>query len=353
MAETEGKKESPRPKRPSRPVRLLKGTFVLLKRLALLTALALGTIELLSPSLNFSKGPGSHAFRSDTPLENFSLTTESGRVLQSKRTEILTSDYRRLTVDALSPDNLIGKAPLPLTIVVTGFLEPEWTLDQFALRSQNAVIVYRSPRQERMLGPAWPNRLMLRDSLWLALTTNPVTKWYNLHQGLHEAPLDISEIARWAVDTLGVERTRINLIGLGSGGLLAAAAAERMQSMGLPARSLTMIYPPAELDSAIRDNLDLPEVLRDPASKALAFLYRRLDLSRHLPFITTSVKQLIIPINAFELATYAALPAVTLAGENIKVRQVNVNYSGYYLNQNVAFIRDTVLRWLVEQGAIN
>lgn len=326
----------------------LRSFVAIVGKLVLLLIVSIVALELFVPSLDFHNGAGDYAFQSVSQPSQTTVTSSAGHGWPARHYDIVTSNGRNLSVDVIAPQGALGTIKLPLTIVMAGFLPPEWILDRTGMHGQNALIIYRSPRLNTIMSSAWPS------SVFDIVSTNPITHGYNVYRALHEAPLDVAEIAHWATKDLGVEPERINLVGLGSGSLIAAAAADRMQSMGIPVRALTMIYPPADIASAIRDNASgIPHNLRNPISHFLAFLYRRLELEQHLPAVTTSAKQLIIPINAFELATYAALPAVTLAGENSEFTRIDVNYSGFYLDQNVTRIRDTVLKWLTAQGAIN
>ncbi len=329
-----------------------------LRRLLTCAAVAVLALELLTPSLDFSKSAGDFAFNPDYEQTHQAGSPETdlppGVV---RRARLMTTDSRFLTVDVQAPPGILESGPIPLTIIVPGLMTPDWALGPLEVSGHNAVIVYHSPREARVLGPNWPALTMLDQQdggLWTFLTTNPLTKGYALHQALHEAPLDVAEIARWATTAFQAESGRINLIGIGSGALVAAAAADRMRAMGIPARTLTLVYPPADLDLAIRDLFfGLPEPVSSVLGSGLALLYRRLELARHLPAITHASKQLIIPLEAMELASYSALPAVDMAGRNSRVVEQKFGYSSLTLTQNVVAVRDIIWRWLRDQGAIN
>lgn len=333
---------------------LLSSIWGLIKTVVLLALLAVGIVEIFTPSLNYTTS-APKPFRSATPAGW--IEAGEAQPVRSYRTTLLTNDYRNVQVDYYTPDN-INSGSIPLTIIVAGFMAPEWLMQQVNPRGFNAVVIYRSPRINRIIGNAFPTALQARNArsfqdYWNIFATNPLNYVYSIHAGLHEAPGDIADIARWAVSNINADVNRINIIGLGSGALIAAAAADGLQSSGMPARTLTLVNPPANMASAIEDNLlEWPKWLRRPLSKALSYVYFRLDLKRHLPRINTASKLLVIPQNAFEIASYAAEPTVGLAGDKTTVERFDLQYKGFYESQNTSGIHDIVGRWLVDKGGI-
>lgn len=359
MGTDSGLAQHPTPRRRGgRFLGLIRWILLWIRRLLVLGVFIVLGLELMSPSLDFSKGGGDFAFNPDYEQAHTSGMPESGMPPGVvRRAHLMTTDSRFLTVDVQAPPGAFETGPIPLTIIIPGLMTSEWTLGALDVKGHNAVIVYRSPREDRILGPNWPVLTMLdkhEGGLWTFLTTNPLTRGYALHQALHEAPLDVAEIARWATSAFQAEAGRINLVGIGTGALVAAAAADRLQAMGLPARTLTLVYPPADLKLAIRDHFSaLPAPVRDVLGSGLALLYRRLDLARHLPAVAETRKQLLIPQEAPELASYVALPAVEMAGSNSAAMQLTFGYASVTLPQNVVVVRDIIWRWLRDQGAIN
>lgn len=335
-------------------VAILAPVWGLFKVIVFLTVIAVVATQIFTPGLNFASSDPK-PFRSAQPADWVEATANNPR--RSMRTRITTHDYRTLQVDYFAPPNL-KDSPIPLTIVVTGFMTPEWMIDKVRPQGYNAVVIYRSPRINRISGPMLPTAIQARNAqsltdYWNIFATNPLNYAYNIHAGLHEAPGDLVDIARWGIENIKVDANRINIVGLGTGSLIAAAAADALQADGIPARTVALVYPPAELSSAITDNLlDWPKWSRNIAAKILKMTYFRLHLERHLPRISNTAKLLVIPENAFELATYAAEPAISLAGDKTTVERLNLNYNAYYTETNVNAARDVVGRWLVGQGAI-
>lgn len=329
----------------------LWGLFKLVFFILLFSVIA---IEVVTPSLNYSSG-GPKPYRSASPADWVEAGSEYPR--RAFRTKLTTHNYRSLQVDYIAPPNLRDN-PIPLTIIVTGFMTPEWMIEKVRPQGYNAVVIYRSPRSARINGTMLPTVLQARNAsswsdYWNLFTTNPFNYAYNLHAGLHEAPGDIVDIARWGIDNIKADPNRINIIGVGTGSLIAAAAANGMQGSGIIPRSLTLVYPPADMDSAIIDNLiDWPKWIRPAVAKITELAYFRLSLKRHLPNVEETAKLLVLPVNAFELASYAAEPAVALAGRKTTVERINLNYTAYYNDTNINTVRETVGRWLVGQGAI-
>lgn len=329
----------------------LWGLFKLVFTLGLVCIIA---VEIFTPSLNYSGSPPK-MFRSAQPADWADTTDAQTR--RSFRTTLTTHDYRSLQIDYFAPLNL-KDSPIPLTIIVAGFMTPEWMIDKVRPQGYNAVVVYRSPRLSRMTGPMFPTSIQARNATtmtdyWNIFATNPFNHAYNIHAGMHEAPGDIVNIARWGIDNIRADPNRINVIGIGSGALIAAAATDGMQTSGISPRTLSLIYPPAMLSSAIYDNLvEWPKWSRRSASKLLDLVYFRLSLSRHLPNTGDVAKLLVLPQNAFELASYAAEPAIDLAGEKTTIERIDMNYTPYYTDKNINAVRDTVGRWLISQGAI-
>lgn len=315
------------------------------------------SLEFFTPSLEFRAGDKGD-YRSAAEPDWVTLVSASGVGYRVYHSRLVTSDYREVPIDVILPQSL--PRGLPLTIIATNFIRPEQLLDWALPRGNNAVVLYHSARLGRLLAPDFPFWSQIRginslDSLWSVVTTNPVTKWYATYKALHEAPGDIGEIVRWAQTTLQVDSSRINLVGLGSGCLTTAAAAHRLQTMGTFPRTITLVYPPANLPAAISETLFyVPSVIRGTLSYFMTFIYRRLELERHLRAVTgdDNKRLLVIPINAWELSTQTTLPAVQSAGV-VDVERINANYALYYDTRNITQIRDKVTSWLLEEHAID
>ena len=315
------------------------------------------SLEFFAPSLEFRTGDKGD-YRSATEPDWVTLVSASGIGYRVYHSRLTTSDSREVPVDVILPQSL--PRGLPLTIIATNFIRPEQLLDWVLPRGNNAVILYHSARLDRLLAPDFPFWSQIRginslDSLWSVVTTNPVTKWYSTYKALHEAPGDIGELVRWAQSTLQIDSSRINLVGLGSGCLTTAATAHRLQTMGTFPRTITLIYPPADLPAAIGETLFyVPSLLRSPLSYVLSFVYRRLELEQHLSAVTgdDNKRLLVIPINAWELSTQTTLSAVQSAGV-VDVERINANYALYYDTRNITQIRDKVTSWLLEEHAID
>lgn len=335
----------------------LKPVWIALK-FALFAAIAVyAFLEITTSGMTFAGEDGEH-YRSATQPQWFTLVSQNGLGYRAYRSSILTKDYRELQVDVILPQNL--PQSLPLTIIAAGFLKPEQMLDWVQPRGNNAIVIYRSPRLERILGPSRPFWSQITGinslaSFWNVVGTNPLSKWYAVYEAMHEAPYDISEIARWAQDTLQIDGSKINLVGLGSGSLTTTAAAHRMQSIGFFPRTLTLVYPPADLAAVFRDHLFyMPQVLRSPLSYGLTFVYRRLDLNQHLPFISgaDNKRLIIIPQNAWEISTEAATPQLPSNGYGTDVAYIDVKQAATQNSQTVMTIRDKIVSWLMAQRAI-
>lgn len=334
-----------------------RGTLRVLFRSAVLLVLCFGLLEVLTPSLDFTKGPGAFSF--DSVAGGTSRTDALGNPLPepvARRLVARTSDSRTLTADVLALPGALESGAASLTVIVPGLMSGHQIFENIRPNGRNAVIVYHSPRDKRMRGPAWPSLRFMDEpgGVWRFLTTNPLTKWYSLHQGMHEAPLDVSELVHWAVEQRMVDPARLNLVGVGSGALVAAAAADRLQALRHGVRTLVLVYPPADVALAVRDNLyPVPMIIGEQVGDTVSWLGRRLRLERHLPHLSQASKQLIIPLEAFELASYAAMPAVALAGENSQVARPRFGYSSLTLNENVSSVQTIVTQWLRAQGTID
>jgi hypothetical protein len=331
-----------------------------LKFLLIPTIVLFTLMQVMTPSLRYSAKSSADTYTDDMPNEWGQVVSSTGQSWSALRTAVLTKDYRHLKIDYLAPPNSLQGGNIPITIIVAGFMPPEWLIDRVRPRGQNAVVVYRSPRLARMTGPSWPTLTMFRDArkfsdFWNLVATNPINRLYSIHAGLHEAPADVVDIVTWARKNISADVNRINLIGLGSGSLIVAAAAHKLQAIGSPARTLTLIYPPALKDSAIQDNLiETPRWLRPFNAALLDKLYFRLNLQRHLPKVGDSTAKLVfIPRNSFDLATYAAEPTLQLTGANTTSEFLDVNFTGFYDLTNADKIRDAVYGWLSAQGGIN
>lgn len=334
---------------------LLSPLWGALKAVVFLLLLAFGLLEVFTPSLNYTSYPPK-PFRSASPPGW--VEPNETQPLRSYHTNILTNDYRNLQVDYFTPDNL-SASPIPLTVIVTGFMMPEWLLPRVNPRGFNAVVIYRSPRIARVARGAFPTLLQARNArtftdYWNLMGTNPLNYMYNIHAGLHEAPGDIADIVRWAVGNINADPGRINIVGLGTGALVAAAAVDGLQTSGIPPRTLTLVNPPADISSAVADNLlNWPRWMRQPLAKIMELVYFRLDLSRHVPHLTSTKTLMVIPHNSFELATYAAEPVTYLTTGTLGTTQyIDMHYKGFYDDRNVSALHDMVGRWLIDKGGI-
>lgn len=315
-------------------------------------------MEVTTPTLSFSPDDPLPNMHAATPGEWVSPTANSGFNEKTYRTIITTANNRKLQADFFAPPTL-GSGPIPLTIIVSSFLPPEKLFQQVRPQGYNATLIYRSPRYNRIMTDSWPSWAQISNAssfgdYWNILCTNPLTKFYNTHAGFHETPDDITDIVLWARKNIHADMGRINLIGLGSGAMTAAAAANQLNTIGLPVRTLTLIYPPADLPSAIADNLIFwPTWMRNSIGLTASLLYARLDLNRHLPRVgAETTKLIIVPINSFDLAAYAAAPSILLAGSRTTVQRIDVNFKGYYTTEVIETVRQTVGKWLVAQSAI-
>ena len=315
-------------------------------------------MEVTTPTLSFSPDDPMPALHPATPGEWINPTGKGGFSEKTYRTIITASNNRKLQADFFGPATL-GNGPLPLTIIVSSFLSPEQLLPQVRPQGYSATIIYRSPRFDRIMANSWPSWAQIRNAssfgdYWNILCTNPITKFYNIHSGFHETPDDITDIVLWAREHIHADMGRINLIGLGSGSLTAAAAANQLNTLGLPVRTLTLIYPPADLPSAVSDNLIFwPRWMRSSVGMVTSLIYARIDLNRHLPMVGAETSKLIVvPVNSFDLAAYAASPSILLAGSKTTVKRIDVNFKGYYTPEVIENIRLTVGKWMVSQAAI-
>ena len=315
-------------------------------------------MEVTTPMLSFSPDDPLPDMHAATQGEWVNPSDKGGTGEKSYRTTITTENNRKLQVDFYGPSTL-GNGPIPLTIIVSNFIPPDKLLPQVRPQGYNATVIYRSPRFSRIMTDNWPSWAQIRNAssfgdYWNIICTNPLTKFYNTHAGFHETPGDITDIVLWARKHLHADVGRINLIGLGSGALTATAAANQLNTIGLPVRTLTLIYPPADLPSAIADNLIFwPKWMRNSVGSVSALIYARLDLNRHLPRVGAETNKLIIvPINSFDLAAYAAAPSIIMAGSRTTVQRIDVNFKGYYTSEVIETVRQTVGKWLVSQSAI-
>lgn len=323
-----------------------------------LTVIVYLLIELTTPGLRFN-GEDGYKYRSvETPKWQTQIS-RNGVGYYAYHTEMIAADRRIVPIDVYLPQHL--PQGLPLTIISANFIRTEQMLDWVQPRGNNAIIIYHPPRQERLLAPSYPfwsqiTHIRSFTDFWNVLATNPVNKWYSTYRAMHEAPYDISEIVRWAQDTLGVDSNHINLVGMGTGSLTMAAAADRLQTgMGIFPHTLTLIYPPADIHATIYESLFyVPGWIRSPLSYGLTFAYRRLELERHLSRVVgnDNKRLLVVPINAWELSTLATLPAIQSAGQDANVSRIDVNYAMFYDIKNIDTIRNSVLNWLKSERAI-
>lgn len=330
------------------------------RNVALASLFAYGAVELTTPSQEPDSALSGNEVRSFIPLDVVETTTSAGMRVNAIRTTLLTEDYRNLEVDFLTGAGNIKLPPkAPLIIIVAPFTYGENLASLLPPLGGNAVVVYKSPRFERMMGPSWPNARMLdmapgMQGVWKSASTNPITKGYGIHQGLHEASYDISTIVRWAGENVGTDSRRVTLVGVGSGALVAAAAAHRLQNLGMPVYALSLIYPPANMSSAVEDSFySFPSFARSSLATVLSFMYRRLELQDHLPYLQAGKLQLIMPERSFDLATYAASPAAGMSSLSPIVERVDFNWRSIQNRADSLKARDIVLRWLAEIGAIN
>ncbi len=319
---------------------------------------ALIILQLLTPSLSYDATSAKLTYKHAGSTSWSTLRGESGETWTSQQVTLVTSDDRTLKVDYLRPQGTSSAANQALTVIVAGFLPVEWLIDQIRPTGNQTVVIYRSPRLKRMLISGWFPLHQLHSAksigdYWTFLTSNPLTYGYNVYMGLHEAPGDIVDIVDWARSYLAIDAQRINLIGIGAGALVAAAAANKLNTIALPARTLTLVYPPADLASAIRDNAtSAPRWSRPLLATVLTPLYVRLTLTDHLSRTHPTRKYLIIPRRSFELATYAAEPAISVAGPEATIDYLDVDYSSLHLEGNSYQLRQKIGTWLVAQDAI-
>lgn len=337
---------------------LLQRLWGALKFVLFIALVGIIGVQLTTPSLSFSADTNAEGYRESTDPQWYDVIDQSGSIWKAYRTSLTTRDRRHVQVDYFAPQN-IGNGPAPLTIIVSGFTTPEWLLEKVKPRGYSAAVIYRSPRLNAIMRNYWPTFDQVTAvnswaSFWELLATNPINKMYNMHAMLHEAPSDIIDIVRWGRQHIQTDVGRLNLIGLGSGALVSAAAAHQMTLLGMPPRTLSLVYPPGNLASAIKDNLiGWPNWLRGPMAELLAIIYFRLDLESHLPYVNTgTARLLVIPVNAFELANYAAEPTIGLSYGKTTIERLDVAYTGYYTNNNTNRIRTIIGEWLTKEGAI-
>ncbi len=329
----------------------------LLNNLILISALTVLTLDAFAPSLNFL---GIQENYKATPLaepQQITMVSAKGHYFQARRIILKTHDSRTLWVDyVLSASTNDHMTPITVIIpdLTSAKVDPLSLLPEFT--SNTIAVVYTSPRAARMTGRLWPSLSQLLnaesiDDVFLQLTTNPVTAAYALQMGLHEAPYDITALIDWAKENLNADIRRINLVGIGSGALVATAAAERLQSMGMSTTRLALVYPPADLKQSIEESLvNLPESLRGTAATTLRFFLRRLELENHLPHLRQGRVLVVIPEEAPELASYAAKPAVSFIPPLLQktIAEVDHNYHSMTDPAMVARTTDIVMRWMEE-----
>ncbi len=274
------------------------------------------------------------------------------------RYAVTTWDDRILTVDLLLGHAAINAlAPQPLTIVICPSVQPTFLRSYMETRGGNILVVYQSPRWQSITAPDWPvkeNGFYQLGDVWAYLTTNPVVKNFERHLALHEAPIDVAEIARWAIKEFYSEKGRVNLIGVGTGAMVAADAALLLSQMGIPPSSLVMVYPPADFDFVVETHLtDVPGMIRTPLAKLVAWTYRRLEFSRSLPYLTSIQKLIVVPGETYELPEAAYHELLQRAQPRTKIMQINYNYTQLAAPSNITYTRNVIADWLLSINAIN
>lgn len=338
--------------------RQISRTLGIINGLILFSALCVLMLDAFVPSLNFLGIQDRNQARALGEPQPVSMVSAQGHYFQARRVILQTQDKRALWVDyvlsSYTNDHLT-----PITVIVpdltSGAIDPLNLLPD--LSANTIAVVYTSPRAARMTGPLWPSLSRIVnaesfDDLWLALTTNPLTAAYALQMGLHEAPYDITALIDWAKENLNADIRRINLVGVGSGALVAAAAAERLQSLGLSPARLALVYPPADLKQSIEESLvNLPESLRSPAATALRFFLRRLELENHLPNLRQGQILVVIPKQAPELATYAAMPALFFIPPQMQktIAAVDHDYRSMTNPAMMSATTDIIMRWMEDK----
>ena len=341
-------------------------------RIVLFLLVFLFLLEVFAPSYSPRKAADAHRFSSVGEMKEAFFLSPSQQRWGRFTTKIETWDGRDLELDIFLPEgaSLHGYNPLPLTIVTGGFVSPEWVLGYIQARPGNALIVYRSPRLKAIAEASWfglggepralypsgdateENGLLARA--WRIARTNPLRYWYALHQGVHEAPVDIAEIVRWATEKSYARRGEINLVGIGTGSLTTTAAATILRGTNFPMQTVTLINPPIDLQMAFEDALSgWPEFLRPTMAKALGVLYRRLDLTPHLPALAASTRlQMLLPRNALDVPNYDTSSLPPLMGTDDRFAVIEYSYTSVTADHNARFVSDIVQGWLLDQKAI-
>lgn len=324
----------------------------------LVSALYLLWQEISVMGMNYNLPTQIYAFKDVTknPPDDPSLPPVNKN--EAIRYAFKTWDDRTLIVDfLLGQAGINAPAPQPLTIVICPSLKPAFLRPYIETRGGNVLVVYQSSRWQSITTPDWPekeNDLFHPGDLLAYLTTNPIVKNFERHQALHDAPIDVAEIARWAIKEFYSEKGRVNLIGVGTGAMIAADAALLLSQMGIPPSSLVMVYPPANFDFVIETHMtDVPNLIRAPLAKLIAWTYRRLEFSHSLPYLTSIQKLIVVPGETYELPEAAYHELLQHAQPRTKIKQINYNYTQLAAPSNIIYTRNVIADWLLSINAIN
>jgi len=340
----------PLPTSPRKSVmRYLRVPHVVLRLLAapfLFTILGLLLLDMFVP------GSPERAVLRDIQEAEKSTIQVLGHTYSLYRSIVTTDDFREMVAELIVPRGEIT-SDLPLIIVNSAFMRGNDVLAIMGSSGNNAMLVYTPPDLYNMrynVSAATPDSSFLR-TFWEGLRLNPINRWINIYIGLNRAPSDIVRLVDWARDTTKIDIKRINVIGLGLGCLTATQAALALEKIGLPPRTLTLVFPPADLQAAIEATVG-GYWIGSAFGAFNEFMLRRMLLPQTLPLITSPQKLLIVPVRDFDIPTYAVEPAIHLSRSGKTTFRINMEYKGWSLPQYTRAIRDQIFDWLIARDAI-
>ena len=318
-------------------------------KLAIIIALVFLALEALTPSLDYTKAEP--LAPSTTNYKKEGQEVVGTTLYRTLSVSLITADFDKVDTKFFMPTNG-GTTDLPLIVIAADMLSTEELQQHIRAIGSAVLVIYSSDKTGLMTGPNWPfwpegvDRNILAKALDV-IETNPLTRRVTTQRRLHQAPEEIAEIVRWSSANLFTSRENIHLIGIGVGTLTATAAANRLGSLNSQVKTLSLVYPIADLSGMMAASMtNVPTLIQTPLGYVGSFLFRRLELKTQLPKVQAP-KLLIIPGRDLRLPQWASEQAALFAEEPKKVMIIETDYKGLGNVEVSEKVQQAIRNWLM------